>query len=258
MIVLSRMKIYTTNIVKQSVFKQSLVALQYTWQHAPESSGKRALCSHLTTLPGSSPYTCRESLGMKLAHTHMHVMSFHWALFHSLLSKWCPFIFTPLSILKAMKERLERRGPPITWELSLRNKWRSEVIPPLFLHASSCGSLTAVKYFINNGYEPNMRCIIHMSVCMCEQYNKLFWWSANFQTWVSKSSSLSHYLHNTAIHSELGLLLRAAPVVMNEVAGKPSVEGFLAYHGQGKCKAEHGVNASSLTVLVVLKHLTFT
>ena len=52
MIVPSRMKkmaeVYTTNIVKQSVFKQSLVALQYTWQHAPESLGKRALCLHLT------------------------------------------------------------------------------------------------------------------------------------------------------------------------------------------------------------------
>ena len=36
------------------------------------------------------------------------------------------------------------------------------------------------------------------------------------------------------------------------------VEDFLAYHGQGKCKAEHRVTASSLTVLVTLKHLTFT
>ena len=66
-----------------------------------------------------------------------------------------------LSILKALEERLERPGPPSQWQSALRNKWRSEVVPPLFLHASFCGSLTAVKYFISNGYKPTMM-YVHM------------------------------------------------------------------------------------------------
>jgi len=61
-----------------------------------------------------------------------------------------------IDILKVVKGQLERPGPPVTWQSALRDKWRSEVVPPLFCHASSCGSLIAVKYFIDDGYQPNM------------------------------------------------------------------------------------------------------
>jgi len=40
----------------------------------------------------------------------------------------------------------------------MKKDWWSEMIP-LFLYASSCGSLSAVKYFIDCGYKPNIRYI---------------------------------------------------------------------------------------------------
>ena len=42
------------------------------------------------------------------------------------------------------------------WHRKLMTAWLSKVVPYL-LHASSCGSLSAVEYFIENGQEPNIR-----------------------------------------------------------------------------------------------------
>jgi len=44
------------------------------------------------------------------------------------------------------------------WHRRMKKDWWSEMIP-LFLYASSCGSLSAVKYFIDCGYKPNIRYI---------------------------------------------------------------------------------------------------
>ena len=71
---------------------------------------------------------------------------------------------TFFSILKVLQECIERPGLISTWEAELEAIWPSEVIPALFCHAASCGSLAAVKYFIDCGYKANIRYLMYAGI----------------------------------------------------------------------------------------------
>ena len=45
------------------------------------------------------------------------------------------------------------------WQRQLKTEWQSRMIP-YFLHASFCGLLDAVKYFIASGQKPNIRYVL--------------------------------------------------------------------------------------------------
>ena len=63
------------------------------------------------------------------------------------------------SILKKFKTSLDEE--PEDWHSELKTAWPKKVVT-YFLHASSCGSLGAVKYFIaSRQTEPNIRYIYY-------------------------------------------------------------------------------------------------
>lgn len=65
------------------------------------------------------------------------------------------------SILNTLKNYVGRGTNPIAplWHHKLKTDWWSKVTP-CFLYAASCGSLVAVKYFIDNGLEPTIWYIV--------------------------------------------------------------------------------------------------
>lgn len=69
------------------------------------------------------------------------------------------------SILQTLKTCID--GGRVTtkpgWHRKLKSEWWSKVVP-YFLYACSCGSLDAVKYFIDSGREPNIRYILISAV----------------------------------------------------------------------------------------------
>jgi len=68
------------------------------------------------------------------------------------------YSFYDTSILKTFKSCVDE-GKKCTapkWHRKLKKEWWSEVVP-YFLYASSCGSLDAVKFFIESGQKPNIR-----------------------------------------------------------------------------------------------------
>ena len=62
------------------------------------------------------------------------------------------------SILQTLKTCVDkgREAIPPQWHRRLKTNWWSKMVP-YFLYACSCGSLDAVKYFIDSGREPNIR-----------------------------------------------------------------------------------------------------
>ena len=69
------------------------------------------------------------------------------------------------SILNTLKKYVDRGTNPIAplWHHKLKTDWWSKVTP-CFLYACSCGSLIAVKYFIDNGLEPTIWYILFSTV----------------------------------------------------------------------------------------------
>ena len=66
------------------------------------------------------------------------------------------------SILRTFQSLVDG-GKEVTapqWHRELMKAWSSKV-ESYFLLASSCGSLDAVEYFIDNGQKPNLRYIDH-------------------------------------------------------------------------------------------------
>ena len=63
------------------------------------------------------------------------------------------------SILKTLQTCVDERRKDPRQQHQLKTEWWDKMVP-CFLHASSCGSLDAVKYFIDSGKEPNIRYII--------------------------------------------------------------------------------------------------
>ena len=62
------------------------------------------------------------------------------------------------SVLKTFETRIygERECTTPRWHHNLKNDWWHKIVPYV-LYASACGSLSAVKYFIACGQEPNIR-----------------------------------------------------------------------------------------------------
>ena len=70
-----------------------------------------------------------------------------------------------VSILKTLEACVygERECTMPRWHHNLKNKWCHKLVPYV-LYASACGSLSAVKYFIASGQEPNIRYLGKQSV----------------------------------------------------------------------------------------------
>ena len=64
------------------------------------------------------------------------------------------------SILKTFQSLVDggRQATAPQWHRKLMTEWPDKVAT-FFLHASSCGSLDTVKYFIDGGLKPNLRYI---------------------------------------------------------------------------------------------------
>ena len=73
------------------------------------------------------------------------------------------------SILKKLESCVDggKKCTAPEWLRKLKKEWWDKMVP-CFLHASSCGSLDVVKYFIDSGQKPNIRyteqCLHHNRV----------------------------------------------------------------------------------------------
>ena len=102
----------------------------------------------VSPVPPPSQWACLH-LFTRVFGTNMHVLISN-ALFPTYVT----------SILKTFQSLVDggRQATAPQWHRELMTEWPDKVVT-FFLHASSCGSLGAVKYFIDGGLKPNLRYI---------------------------------------------------------------------------------------------------